>query len=296
MVADIGLRAAVEAFFVDRDLALNSERTYRPVLDALVADHGPDLPMRSLSASKVRRTLTNRWDTSAPSTWNSRITALQSFIGYCDRNDWIGRDPLREVERKREPRDETKAIAYDDLDNLWSRPDVALREKTLWRMLYETAARTNEILALNIEDLDLARKRAVVIGKGGHREVIVWASGTARLLPRYLNGRRRGPVFVTSRQPNVVPADRDRCPDTGLGRLSYQMAWKLFSQHSNGATLHQLRHSALTHLGEDGVSAVLLQAKSRHQDPRTLARYSKPGVEAVAALTAEHDRGRRHRR
>ena len=122
-------------------------------------------------------------------------------------------------------------------------------------MLYETAARANEILALNIEDLDLGRKRAVVIGKGGHREIVIWASGTARLLPRYLDGRRRGPVFVTTRQPNVVPADGDRCPDTGLGRLSYQMAWKLFSQTSNGSTLHQLRHSALTHLGEEGVSS-----------------------------------------
>lgn len=103
-------------------------------------------------------------------------------------------------------------------------------------------------------------------------------------------------MFVTSRQPNVVPAERDRCPDTGPGRLSYQMAWKLFSQASGGATLHQLRHSTLTHLGEEGVSAVLLQAKSRHQDPRTLARHCKPGIEAVAALTADHDRGRRHRR
>lgn len=100
---------------------------------------------------------------------------------------------------------------------------------------------------------------------------------------------------MTKRKPNVVPADRDRCPDTGLGRLSYQMAWKFFSQASRGATLHQLRHSALTHLGEEGVSAILLQAKSRHQDPRALARYAKPGIEAVAALTAEHDRGRRHR-
>lgn len=60
-------------------------------------------------------------------------------------------------------------------------------------------------------------------------------------------------------------------------------------------TLHQLRHSSLTHLGEAGVSAILLQAKSRHQDPRTLARYAKSGIEAVAALTAEFDRGRRHR-
>ncbi|MGF1596880.1 MAG: hypothetical protein ACFCVK_08085 [Acidimicrobiales bacterium] len=86
-----------------------------------------------------------------------------------------------------------------------------------------------------------------------------------------------------------------RRSDTGLGRLSCQMAWKLFSQATNGQTLHQLRHSALTHLGEEGVSAILLQAKSRHHDPRTLARYAKPGIEAVAALTAHHDQRRRHR-
>jgi integrase len=30
-----------------------------------------------------------------------------------------------------------------------------LRERTLWRMLYETAARAVEVLALNVEDLDL---------------------------------------------------------------------------------------------------------------------------------------------
>ena len=62
------------------------------------------------------------------------------------------------MERRREPRDETRSIAYDDLDKLWSRPDITLREKTLWRMLYETAARTNEILALDIDDLDLGRQ------------------------------------------------------------------------------------------------------------------------------------------
>lgn len=35
-----------------------------------------------------------------------------------------------------------------------------LREKTLWRMLYETTARAEEILGVNIEELDLARRRA----------------------------------------------------------------------------------------------------------------------------------------
>jgi integrase/recombinase XerD len=75
------------------------------------------------------------------------MTALQSFIRYCDHNGWPKRHPLKGIERKREPRDETKAIAYDELDKLWSRADIGLLEKTFWRMLYEAAARANEILA-----------------------------------------------------------------------------------------------------------------------------------------------------
>ena len=111
--------------------------------------------------------------------------------------------------------------------------------------------------------------------------------------PRYLAGRRQGPLFVTTGLPNIVPAELDRSPD-GRGRLSYQRAWSLFREASGGQwTLHQLRHSALTHLGEDGVSALLLMAKSRHRDLRTLSRYVRPGTQAVAQLTAEHDPARR---
>ncbi|MGW5641407.1 hypothetical protein ACWEV3_03950 [Saccharopolyspora sp. NPDC003752] len=36
-----------------------------------------------------------------------------------------------------------------------ARREAAIREKTLYRMLYETAARAEEILGLNIEDPDL---------------------------------------------------------------------------------------------------------------------------------------------
>lgn len=294
-ICEVTVADAVGAFEGDKDLSVNARRSYRVALNAIIEDLGADHPVADLDAAALRRVVASRWGTSAPATWNARVTALQPFSRYCAANGWMPSEVSSGLERRRVPRDDTRAIPYEDLEGLWGRRDVALREKTLWRMLYETAARANEVLALDIADVDLARKRATVTGKGGHREVIVWASGTARLLPRYLGGRRRGPVFVTSRRPNVVPADVDRCPDTGLGRLSYQRAWKVFHDASAGSTLHQLRHSALTHLGEAGVSAPLLQAKSRHHDPRTLARYVKPGIEAVAALTAEHDPGRRHR-
>jgi integrase len=290
------LGAAVEAFFADRDLAPATRRAYQTTYDALIELFGADSPIDALTGARLRRGITRRWGQAAPATWNARLTATQVLMGYCRRQGWIEDDPTASLERRRIPRDETQAIPFEALDALWSRPEIALREKLLWRMLYATAARANEILALDVEDLDLGRKRAAITAKGGHREVVVWDAATARLLPRYLAGRQQGPVFVTAGLPNVVPAEPDRSPD-GRGRLSYQRAWSLFREASGGQwTLHQLRHSALTHLGEDDVSAPLLMAKSRHRDLRTLSRYVRPGPEAVARLTAEHDRARRGKR
>jgi integrase len=73
----------------------------------------------------------------------------------------------------------------------------------LWRMLYETAARSAEMLALDVEDLDLLNRRAKVRRKGGAADVIVWQTGTARLLSRLLKDRKSGLVFITERKVRV---------------------------------------------------------------------------------------------
>lgn len=52
------------------------------------------------------------------------------------------------------------------VDRLIARREVHLREKTLWRMLYETSARAEEILAANIEELDFAGRRCPVKANG----------------------------------------------------------------------------------------------------------------------------------
>ena len=80
------------------------------------------------------------------------------------------------------------------------------------------------------------------------------------------------------------PAARDLCPATGRARLGYDRARILFSWHT-GWEWHQLRHSAATHLGEQGIPLQLIMAKTRHRNPRTAMRYVRPGAEAVAEIT-----------
>jgi integrase/recombinase XerD len=199
------------------------------------------------------------------------------------------------LDRRVEPADRTKAISLSQLDQLWRHDHIAVREKALWRFLYETAARATEALSINVEDVDLDNKRVRVRSKGGDTDWLHFQTGSARLLPRLIGGRTQGPLFLAARRP--IPARAaatvDRCPQTGRSRLSYRRAEALFRQTSGGWTLHQLRHSALTHLAEQNVSLPLLMAKSRHTSLRSLQRYARPGAEAVAAMTAATDPARR---
>ncbi len=164
-------------------------------------------------------------------------------------------------------------------------------------LLYETAARANEALALDVADLDLPRRRAVVVGKGGRAELIGWETKTARLLPRHLAGRRDGPLFLADIAPAPArqPALADLDPASGRARLSYRRAAQVFKVASDGWTLHQLRHSRLTHLSEQGVQLPLLMTKSRHTGLASLAINAKPTFDAVAAATAALDPDRRRR-
>jgi site-specific recombinase XerD len=220
------------------------------------------------------------WGDTTANTWNTRKIAVGSFLSFCRSRGWIDHDPLVLVEHRRPPRDRgSKVIPEGTLEALLTGRDTHLREKALWRLLYETAARATEVLNLDVDDLDLHLRQATVVGKGGHRELVFWASGAARVLSRYLGGRSRGPVFLTHRKPRLAPALRDLCQETGRGRLSYETAARLFKNATSGRwTLHQLRHSSLTHLAESGISTEVLMAKSRHRDRRSLDIYARPGA------------------
>ena len=289
----LSLAAALDAYLAGAELAPTSVRVYRQALEPLVAALGEATPLAAIEAEHVEHATGQAWGTLGPATWNRNLAALRSFLRWGSRDDELPARLTRHVARRREPADRTRAIPYAQLERLWAREGVPLREKALWRLLYETAARASEILALNVEDLDLANKRARVRSKGGDTEFVYFQSGAARLLPRLLAGRRQGPVFLSTAAAHAGTPALDTCPATGRARLSYRRAAALFSEHTGGWTLHQLRHSALTHLAEAGESTVLLMAKGRLRSLRTLQRYARPGPEAVAALTARNDPARR---
>jgi integrase len=292
------LQEAVDAFLAQPDLAPGSRRSYAQTTGRLLRAFGPEQLLGELVPAAVSATVDQAWGRRAPRTWNRHLSALGSFVAFCRRRGWPVQDLVAGLDRRREKADNTRVLSFLELERLWSRESVGLRERCLWRLLYETAARADEVLSLNVEDVDVANKRAVVISKGGDRDLLHFQTGSARLLPRLIAGRWRGPLFLAERPPvpSRAPAAEDLCLETGRARLSYRRAEELFVAATPGRSLHDLRRAALTHLGEDNVALPLLMAKSSHKNLRSLQRYVRPSPEAVAALTAQHDPARRRRR
>jgi integrase len=298
-VADAGsgepsLQAAVDAFLAQPDLAASTRRSYTQTLQRLASTLGPARSIAGLAAGELGHAAELTWRDVGPATWNRHLATLRSFVRFATRHGWT-LEVGEQLARRREPIDRTRSIPAATLERLLSRPGVPVRDRALWRLLYETAGRAGEALSLDIEDLDLDNRRARARSKGGDVEWLHFQTASTRLLPRVIAGRQRGPLFLASRAPAAAraPAAVDVCPQTGRARLSYRRAEEIFKAASGGWTLHQLRHSALTHLAEAGVGLPLLMAKSRHSSLRSLERYARPGPEAVAALTAEHDPARR---
>lgn len=91
-------------------------------------------------------------------------------------------------------------------------------------------------------------------------------------------GLRCGPLLVTHRRP-------------GPGKLR-----ALLDRHTCvGGRGHrlgppQVRHSGLTHLGEQGVSLLLFMAKSRHKSVSAARKCFKPGTAALTEVTRSPQR------
>ena len=195
---------------------------------ALLDDAGERL--RSFHESRVK--------SHSARTANRELSILRSAIGWWSAQGWIAADPTDGLLRQRAER-----VAEPRLDDADVRRVFALRaplrDQALWHVVHESDATIERILALNVSDVDSARRRA---------KDVRWHAGTARLLSLMLAGRLAGPVFLTDRRAPVDTPAADRCPLTGRGRLSYRRAAEIFTAatkdvdpRGRGWTLRQLQ-------------------------------------------------------
>jgi integrase len=278
----LALGAAVADFLARPDLSLRSRTVYGQTLGRLLTDLGTQSPVAELSGADLKAFLERHHGHAAPATWNLNLAALRSFLTYCRRQGALEADPSAVIERRKvRTNPDQRVIPAAQLEGLWHREGVPVRDKTLWRLAYDSAARANEILSLDLPDLPA--KTAVIIGKGGAPRQINWYTHTAPLLARLCAARRSGPVFLAHRLPRAPVPSADQDLTTGHARLSYRRAAELFTT-TTGWTLHQLRHTRIRELKDQHCPLPVLQKITGHTSLRTLTEhYPGPSPDTVRA-------------
>ncbi|WP_327073631.1 hypothetical protein OG196_19600 [Kitasatospora purpeofusca] len=247
---------AVERYLAAAGLGDGSRRVYRIALDTwawALADRPvpagparrrarpPVLPLALLdhpsAADRLRTAVDRRRTGTDPRTLNRELSTLRAALAWWRARGWIGTDPadgLRPLPLP-SPAPGTGPLTPDELRALFALR-VPLREQLLWRLLHESGAPVETVLALDVDDLDLPHRRT-------HPSAppLTWQAGTARLLPLHLAGRTAGPLLLTDRRAPAATPAADRCPHTHRARLSYRRAAELFTTHAPDRTLRQLR-------------------------------------------------------
>ena len=140
----VSVRTAIEAFLdsprVNR--SPHTRRAYAGVLDRMGEVLGPDRELTGVTDAQLGQALTRLWGERAESTWNRNRAAVGSWLAWsAGKQHWDAPALPGSLERRRESQDSTKAVSRSRIDRLCRRRDVPLRDKTLWRMLYESASR-----------------------------------------------------------------------------------------------------------------------------------------------------------
>ena len=206
----ITVAAAIAAFLTEHQLSPGSQRVYAGALRALQDHLGADTSLAVLDEAAHGRAV--RWLVPSSATATLRrprgsVSSPSCAPPVLSGGSAPGSPPTRRLalSGRQVPLDRTRALTREQIASLWRRDDVALRERALWRLLYETAARANEILSLDIEDLDLPNKRARVRSKGGATEWVFWQTGAALLAPAAAGWPHHRPGV-----PGRSPADAGR--------------------------------------------------------------------------------------
>jgi site-specific recombinase XerD len=204
--------------------------------------HRPDLPIAAIGLPKKPRRL-------------PRIATVEEVGQLTAAPANVGRKSVRWPQGR----------AYDDR----RRKHGGIRDRALLEMMYATGCRVAEVVALDVDDLDLTERECKVTGKGNKERLVLFGRPAQAALSAYLKVRpkmvRMGEraLFVTFRGER-------------MGARSIEKMVKQKSQATMGRSIHphMLRHSFATHLLEGGADLRIVQDLMGHTSVESTVIYT----------------------
>ncbi len=205
---------------------------------------------------------------------------LQSLFNFAVEQGYIKFNPIRGL-KQRQPNPEkgehksdsvVRYLTSSQLNILYKAVGSDLRMNAIVHLLHHSGCRIAELLALNIDDLDLTKYKFQVVGKGNKQRCCYFSDAAALAINKYIKYERHNTVdaLFTAQQPVTKV----------VSRISYRTVheyWReLISIYPElvGVRIHDLRHTFATErVGLMGIEE--LRALMGHENIQTTLRYQK---------------------
>lgn len=227
----------------------------------------------------------------ALSTRRRRAAALRIFYRFAEGEGAISRSISDEIDlpraRRRLPavlRPEgigrlLDALATSRDETPLARADAA-RGRALGELLYGSGGRVSEIVALDLDSINLEDGSVRLYGKGRRERLVPIGEPAVDAVRAYLDAGRTIHKETRGRGVREESDERALLLATGGARLRREAAWAIIRTAAERAGLgaeihpHTLRHSFATHLLDGGADLRVVQELLGHADIATTQLYT----------------------
>ena len=281
-----------------RNLSPNTIRAYRDVFTLLLrfCRDRRGVAIERMSLAQIDSTLVEAFldhltkDRNVSiATRNQRLAALHSFFRYLQSEvpeRMLQCQRILAIPLQKQPRATVGYLTKEDLAQLLAQPDLHTREgrrdAVLLSVLYDTGARLQELIDLNVGDVRLNSPAQVrLLGKGRKARAVPLMNATVEILRDYLddNGLARPDSTDLPLFRNRVGSRFSR---NGV-RYVLQKYVKALRDVRPGFTQavspHRLRHTKGMHLLQSGVSLEIIRDFLGHVDVKTTQIYARSNLE-----------------
>lgn len=212
----------------------------------------------------------------AASSVSRNLASVRAFYNYLIMKDIVSSNPAYNLETPKQEKKLPRILTTEEVEKLLASPssgdnDKCIRDKAMLELIYATGIKVSELIALNLDDVDVSLGYLKCIGDNSAR-IIPLGHVAIEALKAYLDNTR------ASMSSKDEPALFVNCNG---GRLTRQGFWKLIKEYAKKAdidkdiTPHTLRHSFAAHLIENGADLASVQEMMGHKDISSTQVYTK---------------------
>lgn len=245
--------------------------------DILVGDVTPEVVRRY--RLWLNRLENERGDKLSMITQSYHLIALRGFLRYLMRRDIQSMSPDK-IELPKVHRKQVTFLHYDEITRLIEQIDcsdeVGLRDRAIVELLFSSGLRVSELVNLNKDHINTARREFMVRGKGQKDRPVFISKSAADWVEQYLDARHDSltPLFL-SYSKNATPST-----DGDFRRLSARSIQRLVQKYARLAGItkhvspHTMRHSFATDLLMNGADIRSVQSMLGHSSIATTQIYT----------------------